>query len=405
VCPDSARRPPAQTRQELIATRITPTVLFIAGHPPWPPLSGGRRRELELLERLKERYRVEVCAIDKAAAPGTARKLTGGPVPGVAFGPTRANARTVLETSHHSAPAREWIARRLGYGDVALVHCEGYHLRQLVGSPIRVPIVIGTQNVEWQLVAQRLAVSRGEGSVDEREVLFARAAEIEQLRRADAVISVTPADAEALAAVGIDSVVVPDGCDHLASGGGTGSDVDVAMIANFGYVPNRDAAEVLCGAVLPVVRARRPHTSVRVVGNDATTALARVASNAVEVVGRVESVADHLADASVIACPLRIGGGIKVKMLEALHASAAIVCSTIASQGLEGHGGALVVEDNWQRFAYAICDLLDDPDRLAAQRAAAARFSITLPRWDDAARMADAVWQEVQGVVVDGQAA
>src|SRR5258707_15502556 len=111
---------------------MTPTVLLISGHPPWPPISGGRRREYEFITRLSATHRIEVCAVDKLAPPGSFSEFADGPIDGVAFGPTNGPGQTPLEISHHSAPARDWIRRRLRRGDVDMVHCEGFFLRQLV---------------------------------------------------------------------------------------------------------------------------------------------------------------------------------------------------------------------------------------------------------------------------------
>jgi polysaccharide biosynthesis protein PslH len=382
------------------------TVLFIAGHPPWPPISGGRRREYELITRLSATHRIEVCAVDKEAAPGSAWELGCGPVRGVAFGPTEGPAGGSLEMGHHSAPAREWIRGRLRRGGVDLLHCEGFFLRQLAPTPLTVPLVIGTQNVEWQLLSQRRELALATDSRRHpEEVAQARAREEEHLRRADAVVSVTEGDALTLRRAGIDVIVVPDGCDHLPPPGGTQRAVDVAFIANFAYAPNRDAADVLCAQVLPPLRRRRPGVTLRLVGNQADRYLGHLRSPTVEVCSPGSSIADQIADAAVIACPLRIGGGVKVKVLEALRAGAAVVCSTIAAQGLEHHGGALVVEDDAGLFAEAIGDLLDAPERLAAQRAAAARFAATLPRWDEAAAVLASVWRGVMARSVEDDAA
>jgi glycosyltransferase involved in cell wall biosynthesis len=133
--------------------------------------------------------------------------------------------------------------------------------------------------------------------------------------------------------------------------------------------------------------------SARLVGNQAAHLLGHLARPDTEVVGPVPSIVDHIADASVITCPLRIGGGIKVKVLEALHAGAAVVCSPVAAQGLADHDGALIVEDDWPRFAMAIGDLLECPDRLAAQRAAARSYARTLLRWDEATTLLGEVWR------------
>lgn len=377
-------------------------LLFITGHPPWPPMSGGRRREYELISRLAGVHEIEVCAVDKDEHERVGGDLPGGPVPGVAFGVGAGSTGTSLERAHASDGARSWIRDRLRANDIDLVHCEGYFLHHLLPPDLTPPVVVGTQNVEYELLEQRLALEGlGPSSNTYRTMCSERARELAVLSAADRVVCVTDRDATTLGRVGLSTAVVPDGCDHLVVAGADRAEpTDVLFVGNFGYEPNRDAAAVLCGEIMPLVRQRRPGTRLRLLGNGAVERLARHAAPDVELLGPVESVASHLAAASVVVAPLRVGGGVKVKVLEALHAGAAIVGSSLAAHGLEDHGGALIVEDDWDRFAEAVVDLLDCESRLKVQREAAVLYAAGLPGWEESARRLSALWAEVCPSVV-----
>lgn len=372
------------------------TVLVVTGHPPWPELSGGRRREAELLQRLAKRADVEVCAVDKLASAKNSRTLLDAPVSGRVFGTLPSNGSSELEARHRSPGAQDWIAERLSRGDVSLVHCEGFFLQQLLPASPGAALVIGTQNVEWELVEQQLRLGcAAQDDATAAVVADRQRRELAVLGAADAVVCVTDRDAALLRRHGLAPIVVPDGCDHLAVGEDVAEPVDVLVPGNFAYEPNRDAALAFDADLLPYIRARRPGTTVRFVGNGARSELAHLIRPGVEVVGPVESLAPHLASTSVVVVPLRIGGGIKVKVLEALFAGSAIVCTPIGATGFEDHDGALVVADLATEFLPAVLNLLGRPEQLAAQRERAAVYAATLPRWDEAADRLDTVWQSV----------
>jgi glycosyltransferase involved in cell wall biosynthesis len=116
-----------------------------------------------------------------------------------------------------------------------------------------------------------------------------------------------------------------------------------------------------------------------------------LACDDVEVTGRVPDVAPYLQQADVVLCPLRVGGGVKVKVLEALRAGKAIVSTPVGCQGLGAARGAVRVATTAGHFAAATAELLNDaPARAAAERRAAAA---PLPTWDAAAEALADCWE------------
>jgi glycosyltransferase involved in cell wall biosynthesis len=109
-----------------------------------------------------------------------------------------------------------------------------------------------------------------------------------------------------------------------------------------------------------------------------------LAGDGVEVTGRVPSVEPHLDEAAVVVAPLRVGGGVKVKVLEALSRGKAVVSTSVGVQGLTQ--SPAVVADEPAAFATAVADLLADPAARDRREQAALRYARSLPTWDDAAR-------------------
>ena len=134
----------------------------------------------------------------------------------------------------------------------------------------------------------------------------------------------------------------------------------LVFIGNFGHPPNRDAAVRLAEAILPGVRAAVPTARLRIVGEAPPRRVAGVAG--VETTGVVADVAPHLNDATLVVVPLRVGGGMRVKVLEALAHGKAVVASPRAVEGLDVESGVqLVVAETDEQFVAEIVRLLRAP--------------------------------------------
>jgi polysaccharide biosynthesis protein PslH len=138
-------------------------------------------------------------------------------------------------------------------------------------------------------------------------------------------------------------------------------------VGNFAHPPNREAADRLTRSIFPAVRARCPEARLRLVGPWPEGQPSVAPSPGVEVTGWVEDVAPYLAEAQVIAAPIFSGGGMRLKVLEALAAGKAVVATPLAVAGLdvrEGDPVALASDD--EAFAHQIAHLLTDAPARAA---------------------------------------
>jgi len=212
--------------------------------------------------------------------------------------------------------------------------------------------------------------------------------EREVLSRVDAAVVFTQRDARALAAQGAATEIVriPFGTDFAERSFGSGAgDDDVLFVGNFVHPPNVDAAERLVRSIFPAVRRRHPGSSLHVVGDRPPVKLRAVAGDGVFVTGRVPNLVPYVERAAVVAAPIRFGGGMRVKVLEALAAGKPVVASSLAVEGLDVEDGdQLLVADSDEEFAERIAALLADPElraRLGERARAWARDNLT---WDAA---------------------
>lgn len=152
------------------------------------------------------------------------------------------------------------------------------------------------------------------------------------------------------------------------------ADGPVCIVGNYRHPPNSDAALRLMRSIMPAVRRTHPDRRLTVVGATPSDDMLAAAGPLDIVTREVESVTPYLDGAAVVGLPLRMGGGMRVKLLEALAAGKAVVASPLSAAGLEvADGNQLVLAETDAEFAAALSRLLDDEveRRALAQRARA----------------------------------
>lgn len=137
---------------------------------------------------------------------------------------------------------------------------------------------------------------------------------------------------------------------------------DIVFVAGFAHPPNADAAEWLVREVMPHVRAEHPGVRLGLVGSNPPDRVMALRSADVEVTGFVsdEELAARYAQARIVAAPLRFGGGVKGKVVEALWHGVPCVTTSAGVQGLATARDALGVADAAEAFAALVCRYLED---------------------------------------------
>ena len=210
---------------------------------------------------------------------------------------------------------------------------------------------------------------------------------------ADRVVAVSETDADALRRLvpGLEPEVVPNGVDmdfyttpvpSLPAQEGPGLD-DLVFTAKMDFRPNVDAVLWFAQEVLPLIRRESPETRFWVVGKDPHPRLAPlVADPGIRLTGWVEDVRPYIAGTAVYVIPLRIGGGTRLKVLEAMAMGKAIVSTTLGCEGFDlVLGQELVVADTPAEFAAAVLALLRDPQLRERIGRAARRFAGSRYDW------------------------
>jgi polysaccharide biosynthesis protein PslH len=160
--------------------------------------------------------------------------------------------------------------------------------------------------------------------------------------------------------------------------------LSLVFVGNFIHPPNVDAALRLVQAIFPAVQKRHPELRLYIVGDQPPPEVKQMAGPKVTVTGRVADVSPYLERAAVVVAPLRLGGGMRVKVLEALAAGKAVVASPLAAEGLEVlDGEQIALAETDEDFAKRIIHLLDDADQRALLAARARAWACANLGWDE----------------------
>jgi len=138
----------------------------------------------------------------------------------------------------------------------------------------------------------------------------------------------------------------------------------VLFVGGFGHPPNVDAAHWLAGTIFPRVLERVPEARLELVGDRPGDEVRRLAGGAVAVHASVPDVTPYLDRAAVVVAPLRLGGSMRGKVLEALVAGKALVATSRAAEGLDAVPGEhFVLADTEDEIVDALVELLSDLGR------------------------------------------
>ncbi len=224
-------------------------------------------------------------------------------------------------------------------GTIELVHVDTVGLWPYVAHWSGSPIALGHHNIESALTERRSAHE----SAPWRRALLRRDAakphrtEFGAAARAAVNIVVSDLDAERLAAISPPAriAVVENGVDteYFRSSGSAGT--GLVFAGTLDWFPNRDAVEFLLSEIWPaLLRGRADRHLVLVGKNPPPRAIAARHAN-VQVTSFVPDVRPYLQEASIYICPLRVGGGTRVKVLDALSMGKPLVSTAIGVEGLD----------------------------------------------------------------------
>lgn len=385
-------------------------ILFLTPQPPYPPQQGTALRNWGLIAGLAARHTVSLLTF--AAQPfQPAPALTAACARIEAVEPpVRTLSRRLRDLLFTRQPDmalrlasplyRQRLADWLQRESFDIVHVEGIelapYLELLEAARPRPFILFDDHNCEY-LLQKRACLTdlrqprRWHGAA----YSFVQWHRLERYEaqaccRADHVVAVSAADAAALRALvpGLNPTVIPNGLDlaayapDMTPAPGMGEHA-LVFSGKMDYRPNIDAVLWFAHHVLPRVRQHVPQAHLWVVGQQPHRRLEPLrADPAITLTGWVESPQPFIAGAAVYVVPMRMGGGTRLKVLEAMAMERAVVATRLGAEGFPvTDGQELLLADEPTAFAEAVVSLLRDPQRRVYLGRAARAFVQTRYDW------------------------
>jgi len=137
----------------------------------------------------------------------------------------------------------------------------------------------------------------------------------------------------------------------------------ILFIGSLEWFPNLDAFKWFYKKIFPLVLKKVPDVKLYVIGKNPPEEIRNIKDPNVEIYGMVEDIRPFVSKANVCVVPLRIGGGIRIKIIELLSMKKAIVTTSIGIEGIDVIDGEhLIVKDSENDFADTIIKLFNDDD-------------------------------------------
>ena len=356
-------------------------ILIVSAQFPYPPRSGFAMRVYQLARQLAKRHEVTILSYALAhERDGVAALAEEIAVHAVERKPMSLRAKRTAQAVSmfslqpyccrevSSEPMQRAIRELCSNSDFDVVQVES-SLLCTFAFPRSTSLVIDEHNIESEVFRRTCA---GEESPSRR--LFNRAEYARYRRfehrwwnRADGCIVTSDRELPVMTreAPHTPVAVVRNGVDldYFAP-----SDIPVeaeSVVFNgiLTYRPNLDAARYLVDEIWPLVESRRPSARLTIVGRAPVEAARRLRRPGVVVTGEVPDIRPYLAKSAVVAAPIRIGGGTRLKIVEGLAMGKAMVSTSLGCEGIPVRDGAhLMIADEPVSFASRIIELFDRPE-------------------------------------------
>lgn len=378
----------------------TMRILWLKTELLHPVDKGGKIRTYNMLKELKREHHVTYLTLDDGSASAADRenaseychelicipharreKFTPGFYVELFFNLMSSHPYAIKK--YESRAMRREIVERARQGAFDLLVCDFLAPAANVPAELTTPAVLFQHNVEAMIWKRHYEVQT---NPVKKAYLYGqwqkmRRFEREMCRRFDSVIAVSAEDREQMKhEYGAEAVFdVPTGVDtefFQPSGRVKPAPHSLVFTGSMDWLPNDDAIRYFTREIMPLIKSKVPDLTLTVVGRNPAPALLDLSKEDPSLImtGRVDDVRPYIESAAVYIVPLRIGGGTRLKIYEAMAMEKALVSTTIGAEGLPlTNGVELLLADEPATFADAVVRVLNDQDYAndLGQRAAA----------------------------------
>lgn len=380
-------------------------ILYIAPDLPYPLANGGKIRTFSLLRNVAKQHEVTLIAYDKQ--PETAsrieifeefcRRVISIPLT-KEQSPEKKRQIQMMSLlskkpyqyySSFSTSMQQAIDETTSRESFDLIHVEfaqlGYH-----SLPQHLPRLLDQHNVEYDLL-YRIYINE---SLSLRKLycyLEWKKFKRDELRICSnfSLCAVTSERDKRVLQSDLPTTpfcVIPNGVDSnyfQQNGAEIAEDNTLLFTGTIDYYPNTDGLKYFLDAILPLIQVEVPDVKFIIAGKNPPPAIRQYADlRGVTITGFVQDMRTYYHKAIVVVVPLRMGGGTRLKILEAMAMKKAVVSTSIGAEGLEVQPGKeIVTADDPKHFARATVDLLRNADRRRKLAEAGHKVATTKYDW------------------------
>ncbi|HET7034283.1 MAG TPA: glycosyltransferase family 4 protein [Thermomicrobiaceae bacterium] len=396
-------------------------MLFLTPYLPSPPRTGGARRLHALMRGLARAHHVSVLSqvragtdVAEAVAATLAYCHEVVTVPNTAFaahGPRKrrlqlrslASTRSFEHRVYHYPAYQAALDELLAHNRYDLIVVE-FSIMAYYRLPRGPLLVLDEHNIEYEIHAR---TARTDTQPHRRlysavNFLKLRREERAAWRRFDGCVLTSECDQRTLLRdfPGARTRVVPNGVDSaLFQPSATPPRNDVILF--FGaidYYPNTQGLLYFLTEIWPTLHQRRPALTLMIVGQSPPPSILAYQGNGVVVTGVVDDIRSYIAEAAVVIVPLQIGGGTRLKILEAMSMEKAIVSTSLGAEGIDVTDGRnILIADRPGDFAARVEEVLADRARREALGREARALITIRYEWDVAVQTLNDFFRELQG--------
>lgn len=271
---------------------------------------------------------------------------------------------------YHSQTAADRILDIVRSEKFDLVHVDHLHMAyygQLVKQQTDLPVVLRQHNLETTILERFYRIQKNPLIRCYAYLEFKKLCTYEPdlCKNFDLCMMITREDEHGLKRMSptARTVTIPAGVDtsYFHPTGLPEEPLSIISVASMDWRPNVDAVLWFCDKVLPIIRHEYPSVKFHIVGKGVPRAILARASDNVIVAGFVPDVRELLSRSAVVVVPLRVGGGMRIKILNALAMGKAIVSTSVGCEGIDViHRQNIFIADTAESFARGVVDLLRD---------------------------------------------
>ncbi len=393
-------------------------VLIIDEEVPWPLDTGKRLRTYNLVQRLQREHAITYLCYGTPDAvlpdcPNVTLVTLPSPIleqRGIRFYWSLLcnllSPNPYIVDRHYSQPLADKAAALVAQGSFDLLHCEWTpyteNIRTLFG---RIPTVLSAHNVEAQIWERYYLTESNPLKKAYIYLQWKKLAryEAQAAQRYTGISTVSEPDRDIFRyQYGCPQAdVVPNGVDELyfAPVEGTVQPGSMVFTGSMDWRPNQDGVNYFIAEVFPLIRQRIPTASFTVVGRKPPQWLIDLAAttDGVTVTGTVDDVRPYIARSALYVVPLRVGGGSRLKILEALAMEKIVLSTSVGAEGLAvEEGTTALLRDTPQALADTACQVLADLESFQRLGIHGRALIMQQYTWDAIAQTMAALWERAR---------